>query len=87
MLADFLDAAVQITNHALQAQNFLSIEAQNDAQHAVRGGMLRPHIDDEFVRIQKRLLGSFEIEMRERSVRVGHFDLTELFTGRSRFPG
>src|SRR6266446_5256819 len=33
--------------------------------------MLRAHVDDEFVSIEKRLLGSFEVEGRER-VRVHH---------------
>src|SRR5713226_5713041 len=34
-------------------------------------GMLRTHVDDELVSIEKRLLGGFEVEGRER-VRVRH---------------
>jgi len=82
MLANLLDAAVQITNHAFQAENFFSIETKNNAQHAVRGGMLRAHINNQLVGIKKGFLWSFEIEMRER-VRVGH----SLFTGRFQSPG
>ena len=68
----YLDAAVKISNHAFQAKNFFAIEAQNHAQHAVRGRMLRAHVDDELIGIQERLLMGFEIEMRERTVPVGH---------------
>jgi hypothetical protein len=63
---------VQVADHAFQAENFFAIEAQNHAQHAVRGGMLRAHVDDELVSIKKRLLVGFEIEMRERGVGVSH---------------
>ncbi len=78
MFTNLLDAAVQIADHAFQAQDFFSVQAQDHSQHAVRGGMLRAHVDDQLVRIKKRLLGSFEIEVRERSVPVGH----SVFTGR-----
>src|SRR5258707_4743395 len=73
MLTYLLDAAVQVADDAFETENFFAIEAENHAQHAVRCGMLRAHIDDELVGIKKRLLGSFEIEMRERAVRVGHY--------------
>ena len=56
---------MQVSDDALGAENFFAVELQDDAQHAVRGRMLRPHIDDEFVRIEIRLLGSFEIEVGE----------------------
>ena len=72
MLANLFDAAVQIADHAFQAENFFAIQAQNHAQHAVRGGMLRAHVDDELVGIKKRLLVASEFERRERGVGVGH---------------
>ena len=63
VLGDLLHAAMQIADHALGAQNFFAVELQDDAQHAVRGGMLRAHVDDEFVGIEKGLLVVFEFEM------------------------
>ena len=66
VLANFLDAAVQIADDALEAQNFFAIEPQNDAQHAVRGGMLRAHVDDELVGIKKSLVVAF----RDREARA-----------------
>ena len=71
VLGNFFHAAVQVSDDALGAENFFAVELQNDAQHAVRRRMLRPHINDEFVRIEIGLVGSFEIEVRdERSGRV-----------------
>jgi len=85
MLANLLYAAMQISDHALEAENFFAIKAQNHAQHAVRRRMLRAHIDDQFVGIKKRLLVGFEIEMRVRSLDVGHSIC--VFTGRFQYPG
>ncbi len=56
---------MQVADHALGAQNFFAIELENDAQHAVGGGMLRPHVDDEFVGIEKGFVGLSEFEVRE----------------------
>ena len=87
MFANFLDATVQIADHALEAENFFAIQAKNDAQHAVRGGMLRAHVDDEFVGIKKRLL----VEFRDRDARASYRSVIRfsvavlnevLFTGR-----
>ena len=52
VLCDFLNAPVQISDDALRADDTLSIELQLDAQHAVRGRMLRPHVDDQLIRAQ-----------------------------------
>ena len=66
VLGDFFHAAVQVSDDALGAENFFAVELQDDAQHAVRRRMLRSHVDDEFVRIEIGLLGSFEIEVGKR---------------------
>ncbi len=66
VLGDFFHAAVQVSDDALCAENFFAVELQDDAQHAVRRRMLRSHVDDEFVRIEVRLLGSFEVEVGKR---------------------
>ena len=61
VLGDFFHAAVQVSDDALGAQNLFAVKLQDDAQHAMRSRMLRAHVDDEFVRIEIGLLGSFEI--------------------------
>src|SRR5258708_40236332 len=62
MLGNLLDAAVQVADDALKAHYLLAIEPQDHAQHAMGRGMLRAHVDDEFVRIEERLVGRVEVE-------------------------
>ena len=50
VLGNFLDAAVQVADHALRADHLFAVQAQLHAQHAVRGRVLRPHVQDNFVR-------------------------------------
>ena len=79
VLGDLLHAAMQVADDALGAQNFFAVELQDDAQHAVRGGVLRAHVDDEFVGVEKGLLVLFQFEMGVRSigrVSVGHCPLS-----------
>ena len=47
---------MQVANQALGADHALAVEFELHAQHAVRGRVLRPHVQDEFVRAQQRLL-------------------------------
>ena len=63
VLGDLLHAAMQIANHAFGAQNLFAVELQDDAQHAVSGGVLRAHVDDEFVGIEKGFLVLFQFEV------------------------
>ena len=63
VLADFFHAAVQVADDAFGAENFFSVELQDDAEHAVSRRMLRSHVDDEFVGIEIGLLGNFVMEM------------------------
>ena len=56
---------MQVPDHAFGAQHLLTIELQNDAQHSMRRRMLRPHVDDEFVRIEISVLGSFQVKIRD----------------------
>ena len=65
VLGNLLDPAMQVTNHAFEAHHLLAIQPQNDAQHAMGRGMLRPHIDDELVGVEKCLVRRFQIEWRE----------------------
>ena len=63
---------MQVPDHALQAHDLLAVKPQNDAEHAMGRGMLRPHIDDELVGIQKSLIRRFQIQRRE-CVRIAHY--------------
>ena len=56
---------MQVADDALEAHHLFAVEPQDDAQHAVGRGMLRPHVDDELVGIEKRFVGRFEIQRRE----------------------
>src|SRR5258708_2541010 len=55
ILCNFLNAPVQISDDALGADYALAVELQLDAQNAVCGRMLLPHVDDQFIRTQHRL--------------------------------
>jgi hypothetical protein len=45
-LADLLLAAVQVADDRLAADDLLAVELEDQAQHAVRGRVLRPHVDE-----------------------------------------
>ncbi len=63
VLGNLLYAAMQVANDALGAQNFLAVQLQDDAQHAVRGRVLRPHVEHEFRRIQEGFVLGIEVEI------------------------
>ena len=48
VLGDLLHAAVQVADHALGAQDLFAVQLEDHAQHAVRGGVLRAHVEDQF---------------------------------------
>ena len=68
MLRDFLHAAMQVADDALRPDHALAIQFQLHAQHAVRRRMLRPHVQNDFVRAQHR--GVDAIHRRNRFYRV-----------------
>ena len=95
VLAQLLDAAVQIADDDVGVDDLLAVEPQHDAQHAVRARMLRAHVDHEFVGIEIGMLRCLEFEMGRGRVRVGDvgrdvghilFVVGSLIV-RSRFPG
>ena len=49
VLADLLGAAVQIADVGLDLRDDLPVGPQHEPQNAVRGGMLRPHVDEHLV--------------------------------------
>ena len=42
-----LDAGVQVPDDRAQLGDGLAVQRQDQPEHAVRGGVLRPHVDDE----------------------------------------
>ena len=46
VLGDLLHAAVQVADDALGPQDLLAVQLEDDAQHPVRGGVLRAHVED-----------------------------------------
>ena len=71
---DFFHAAMQIADDTLGAENFFTVESQDDAQHAVGRGMLRAHVDDELIGIEEGLVGITEFQVRNVFRRVRHQD-------------
>ncbi len=49
VLADLLGAAVQIADVRRDFADDLAVGPQHQAQHAVRAGVLRPHVDEHLV--------------------------------------
>ena len=48
VLGDLFHAAVQVADDAIGAQNLFAIQLEDDAQHAVRGRVLRAHVEHQF---------------------------------------
>ena len=46
LLALLLHAGVQVADDRLAAQHGLALQLEHEPQHAVRAGVLRPHVDD-----------------------------------------
>ena len=58
LLGDLLFAAMQVADHRDDVFDELAVEGDDEAQHAVRRGMLRPHVDDDLVEAQARHLAA-----------------------------
>ena len=52
VLAQLLDAAMDVADHAVRIDDALAVEAQHDPQHAVRAGVLGPHVDHQLVGVE-----------------------------------
>src|SRR5918911_2303476 len=57
ILCDLLHPAMQEAYVAVEINHRLAIEPQDDAQHAMRRRVLRPHVQDHFGAIEQRLSG------------------------------
>ena len=54
ILAQLLDAAVQVADHDVAVDDVLAVQPQDDAQHAVRARMLRPHVEHQLIGVEHR---------------------------------
>ena len=63
VLADLLHAAMQVADDALGAQNLFAVQLEDDAQHAVRGRVLRPHVEDQFGGVEEGFVLGIEVEI------------------------
>ena len=54
VLAELLDAAMEIADDDLGVDDLFPVETEHHPQHAVRAGMLGPHVDDQLFRIEHR---------------------------------
>ena len=69
VLADLLGAAVQVAEVRRDLGDDLAVGAQHEPQHAVRAGVLRPHVDEHLV--------GADVELDDGGVRRllgGHID-------------
>src|SRR6185437_11401889 len=73
-----LHPAVEIADDALGAAHLFAVELEDDALHAVGGGVLRPHVKNQFVGVEECMLALVEIEMGGacRPGRFGHWPLS-----------
>ena len=67
---------MQVSDDTFCAQNFFAIKLQDDAQHAMRGRMLRPHVEDEFGGIEEGFVLGIEIDIGGAVVFVAHCPLS-----------
>ena len=72
MFSDLLDSAMEVADDTLEAHDLFAVEPQDDSQNPVGGGVLRTHIEDEFVGIKESVLAFLEIQVRDGAGRVGH---------------
>ena len=63
VLGNLLYAAMQVADDALGAQDLLAVQLQDDAQHAVRGRMLRPHVEHQLGGVEEGFVLGIEIEI------------------------
>ena len=65
VLANLFNAAMQVADDALGAQNFFAVQFEDDAQHAVRRRMLRPHVEHQLGRVEEGFVLGIEVEIIE----------------------
>ena len=69
VLAQLLDAAVQVADDDVGVDDLLAVEAQHHAQHAVRARMLRAHVDHQLVGVEHRAVNVVGCRWRCHAIR------------------
>jgi hypothetical protein len=54
VLAQLLDAAMQVADHDVRVDHLLAVETQHDPQHAVRARVLGAHVQHQLVGVEHR---------------------------------
>jgi hypothetical protein len=80
---------VEVADHGGEPDDVLAVQVDDEPQHAVRGGMVRPEVDRQHVfevRIgrehgRNRLRNSGAVVDRRRAGRDGHYSSSEKRTG------
>ena len=57
VLAQLLDAAVEVAEDRIEVDDLLAVELEHDAQHAVGRGMLRSHVEEHLAVAERVELG------------------------------
>ena len=57
VLADLLDAPVEVAQHRVEVDDALAVDLEHDAQHAVGRGVLRPQVDEHLAVAERVELG------------------------------
>ena len=57
VLAQLLDAAMEVAQDRVEVHDLLAVELEDHPQHAVRGRMLRPHVDEHLAVAERVELG------------------------------
>ena len=63
-LGELLLAAVQVADDRDDVLDELAVEGDDQAQHAVRAGVLRPHVDDDLVELEAVDVGALAARRR-----------------------
>jgi hypothetical protein len=62
VLRELLRAAVHVADHGLRATDHLSVELEDDAEHPVGGGVLRPDVEDHLLGLQALAVGDLDVQ-------------------------
>ena len=75
VLAQLLDAAMEVAEDGVEVDHLLAVELEHDPQHAVGGRMLRPHVDEHLAVAERVELG---LALGPRRIRRDRLEDAEL---------
>ena len=75
VLAQLLDAAVEVAEDRVEVDDLLAVELEDDPQHAVGRRVLRPHVDEHLAVAERVELG---LALRPRRVRRDRLEDADL---------